>query len=94
MRTKTYAFLALELISNGWALGQPEIAGAKWNVTLHVINDVSTPVAGAKASIGYTALAMPGQIVNDIGIGAFEGGDSLLAAGRGQNRLVKHLPCL
>src|ERR1700722_2610034 len=66
MNTKTCAFLAVALIVNSYALGQPEITGAKWNVTIKVVDSILTPVEGAKVSVGYTALRRPGQIVSDL----------------------------
>jgi hypothetical protein len=61
MIMKTLTYLILALMVGVCAFAQPEITGAKWNVTLRIIDENGQPVADAQVSIGYHATRIPGQ---------------------------------
>lgn len=65
MIMKTIACLIISLLTGGCALAQPETTGAPWNVTLKVVDENGQPVAGARASVGYTGKPLSGQVVED-----------------------------
>jgi hypothetical protein len=58
---KTFTYLILTFLIGGCAFAQPEITGAKWNVTVKVTDENGQPVPGAQVSIGYHAKRKFGQ---------------------------------
>jgi hypothetical protein len=62
---KTLTYLILTLAIGGCAFAQPEITGAKWNLTLNVTDENGQPVPDAQVSIGYRPKRKPGQSVAD-----------------------------
>lgn len=58
---KTLTSLILALTVSGCAFAQPEITGAKWKITLKVVDEENQAVPEAQVSVGYKRTRKTGE---------------------------------